>query len=157
MSIKLTKRVASDIMNRGVSAIRISPERIEDAQKAITREDVRGLIKSGVIYAVEPKHNKSMRSVLLREKRTKGRRRGIGRKRGTKNARSSMTHKKKIRGQRRVLLALKKDNSMDNAAFKVFYRLVRGGTFASKASLINHIKSKGIVISNEKMEQLKHI
>lgn len=87
MSVKLTRRVASELLKRGESAVKIKPDALKDAEKAITREDVRNLIKSGNIYATKAKHNISAYSKVLREKRKKGRRRGMGRRK--RNAQGS--------------------------------------------------------------------
>ena len=157
MSIKLTKRVAANILKRGVSSIRIKSDAIEDAGKAITREDVRALIKNGRVYALKEKENISMYSKVLKEKRAKGRRRGKGRKKGTRKARGMMTYQKKVRAQRRILSELKKEKAINNEMFKKFYALVKGGSFQTKMTLINHIKSKGVSITDEQMNKLKHI
>ena len=157
MSIKLTKRIAADMLERGLSSIKVKEKGLEDAKKAITREDVRKLIKEGNVYAVKEMPNTSMHSKVLKEKRSKGRRRGSGSKHGTRFARQSIEYKKKIRAQRRVLAALKSDKTINNELYKEFYRLVRGNIFASKATLLNHIKGKGVSISDERLEKLKHI
>jgi len=157
MSVKLTRRIAAELMERGETAVKIKPDSIPDAKKAITREDVRALIKNGSIYAVKSKHNISAYSKVLQEKRRKGRRRGRGRRKGTMKARGILEYKKKIRGQRRVLKALKDENVIDNIKFKRYYALVKGGNFVSKASLLNHIISDGISINEEKAKQLRHM
>ncbi len=157
MSVKLTKRTASSILKRGVSSIRIKPDAVEDAQKAITREDVRGLIKGGKVYALKEKENISAYSKVLKEKRSKGRRRGKGRKKGTRKARGIVTYQKRVRAQRRILAALKDEKVIDNVMFKKFYALVKGGSFQTKMTLISHIRSKGVGINDEQLEKLKHI
>lgn len=157
MSVKLTRRVASNLLHRGESAIRIKESAVAEAEKAITREDVRQLIKKGDVYALQAKSNISVYSKLLKIKRQQGRKRGPGSKKGTMKARGSVEYKKKVRAQRRVLLALKQDNTIDNKLFKGFYRLVRGNVFPSKASLLGHIKSKGVQIDDERFKQLKHM
>lgn len=158
MSIKLTKRIASELTERGVSAVRIKNDSIAEARKAITREDVRVLIKNGGIYTIKAKHNISAHSKVLREKRIKGRRRGMGRRKGTIAARGGLLlYKKKIRGQRRLLKALKSENMIDNIRFKRYYALVKGGNFASKGSLLSHIRNDGVSIEEEKAKQLRHM
>ncbi len=158
MSIKLTKRIASELTERGVSAVRIKNDSIAEARKAITREDVRVLIKNGGIYTIKAKHNISAYSKVLREKRIKGRRRGMGRRKGTIAARGGLLlYKKKIRGQRRLLKALKSENMIDNIRFKRYYALVKGGNFASKGSLLSHIRNDGVSIEEEKAKQLRHM
>lgn len=156
MSIKFTKRAAAGLLGRGESSIRIDHSSLQEAEKAITREDVRDLISKGKVYALPAKHNISVYSKVLQKKRLQGRRRGVGRKRGGRNARASLEYKEKVRAQRRVLHILKEEKLIDNTMFKGFYRLVRGGTFQSKASLLSHITSTGIKVSEEKLKQLKH-
>lgn len=157
MTIKLTKRIASLLLNRGVTSIRIKESAIAEAEKAITREDVRRLISSKSVYALDAKENLSLYSKLLQKKKAQGRKRGPGRKKGTTKARTTIEYKQRIRAQRRVIEKLKNEGAFDNEMFKTLYRLVKGGTFASKASLLGNIKSKGINISDEKMKELKHI
>ncbi|MGC8647676.1 MAG: 50S ribosomal protein L19e [Candidatus Micrarchaeia archaeon] len=157
MGIKTTKRMASELLGRGMSSIRIKPSAIEDARKALTKDDVRSMISKGNIYAIKPKHNLSIYSKVLNKKRSKGRRRGMGRRKGTLKARIGKRYPKKIRAQRRVLKALKEDKTIDNNTFKTLYRLVRGGNFASKLTLLNHIKAMGIEISDERFEKLRHM
>jgi large subunit ribosomal protein L19e len=157
MTVKLTKRIAGELMHRGVSKIRIMPDRIADAQKAITREDVRALIAAGSVYAIKKKHNLSVYSKILREKRNKGRRRGPGRRKGSAKTRMAIGYEKRVRGQRRVLHQLKEEGTITNDAFKRYYRLVKGGNFATKGSLISHIVAEGVKIEDEKIEKLKHM
>ena len=157
MSIKLSRRIAAELLDRGISKVRIKPDRIEDAKKAITREDVRTLISTGAVYALKPKHNMSLYSKALREKRNKGRARGPGRRKGSAKARRAVDYKKKIRGQRRVLATLKKEKMIDNIAFKRYYRLVKGGNFQTKASLLSHLTTEGVKIEPQRLEQLRHM
>ncbi|MCL4373424.1 MAG: 50S ribosomal protein L19e [Candidatus Marsarchaeota archaeon] len=157
MSLKTTKRIASELLNRGSSSVRIKPSAIEDAQKALTKDDVRSMISKGDIYAIKEKHNMSIYAKLLNAKRSKGRKRGRGRRKGTLKARSGDMHKKEVRALRRVLGTLKADNTIDGKTFKTLYRLVRGGNFASKASLLNHIRTMGIEINDERFEKLRHM
>ena len=48
MTIKFARRVAAEITKRGVNSIRIAPTKMEDVKKAMTRDDVRKLIKDGI-------------------------------------------------------------------------------------------------------------
>ncbi len=156
MSIKLTRRIASELMERGESAVRIKPEFTPDAKKALTREDVRQLIKDGKVYAINAKSNISAYAKVLKDKRNKGRRRGPGRRKGTERARGTVEYKKRIRGQRRILKSLKGESSIDNEMFKKYYALVKGGTFASKAALISRMRSDGLQMDEEKAKKLRH-
>ena len=79
MGLKLARRLAADMLGRGESSVRFKEGSLAEAQKAITREDVRRLITSGGIYAIPKKRNKSIHGLVLRMKRAGGRRRGRGR------------------------------------------------------------------------------
>ncbi|MDE1833512.1 MAG: 50S ribosomal protein L19e [Candidatus Micrarchaeota archaeon] len=157
MSIKLTRRIAAELLKRGESSVRIKDNAIQDAKKAITREDVRVLVKSGAVYATEAKHNLSLYSKELNDKRSQGRKRGPGRRKGSRKARGGVDYKKKIRAQRRLLAALKTEKAIDNETFKSLYRLVKGGNFQSKISLLGHIRSRGVSITDEQLNKLRHI
>lgn len=158
MSIVLTRRIAAELLNRGESAIRIKSGALADVKKAITRDDVRALISSGSVYALEEKKNLSRYSEILREKRNQGRKRGRGRRKGTAKARgATLRYEKKVRGQRRVLAALKKDSTITNMQYKKFYALVKGGNFVTKASLLGHIRAHGVTLTDERYNQLKHM
>ncbi|MGC8652158.1 MAG: 50S ribosomal protein L19e [Candidatus Micrarchaeia archaeon] len=157
MSLKTTKRMASELLTRGLSSVRVKPSAIGDAEKALTKDDVREMIKRGDIYTIKEKHNMSIYGKMLNKKRSKGRKRGRGRRKGTRKARAKDTYAKRARALRRVLITLKSDSTIDNKTFKTLYRLARGGNFASKASLLNHIRTMGIEISDEKFEKLRHM
>lgn len=157
MSIKLTRRIAARLLKRGENAVRINESAHPDATKAITAEDVRGLIEKGSVYAVKKKRNLSIHGKELKIKRHKGRSRGPGRKKGTYKARIGRTYPKRIRAQRRIIKELKADGTINNEQFKKFYSLVKGGTFSNKAQLINHIMSKGVNIDSERYNKLKHV
>ncbi|MCL4383244.1 MAG: 50S ribosomal protein L19e [Candidatus Marsarchaeota archaeon] len=155
--MKLVKRIAKKITKKGINKIKFKPIAIEDIKKALTREDVKKLIKDGNIIIKKDKHNLSFHSKVLKYKRKQGRSRGPGRRKGTKNARGVISYMKKIRAQRRILKKLKNEKMINNELFKSFNKLVKGNIFATKISLLNHIKSNGVNLSDEKINELKHI
>ncbi|MEM3781567.1 MAG: 50S ribosomal protein L19e [Candidatus Micrarchaeaceae archaeon] len=155
MTIKFAKRAAAEILGRGESAIRIKTSSLPDASKALTRDDVRNLIKQGSIYAVPKKHNKSMHGKLLKIKREKGRRRGPGRRSGTAKARTGMTWERKIRAQRKLLQQLRQINKIDSKTFRHFYLLAKGNSFPDKRSLLLHLSDEGIKVSDDELKQIE--
>ncbi len=157
MSVKLTRRIASELLGRGATKIRFKPEAVPDAEKALTRDDVRAMIKSGSVFALPMKHNISAYGAELAKKRTQGRKRGQGKRRGTLKARGQLDYKKKIRAQRRVIASLKADKTIDNLMFKKLYLLVKGGTFPNKVTLLNRIRSEGVALDEEKFAKLRHM
>jgi large subunit ribosomal protein L19e len=154
MSIKFARRVAAQMLNRGESAIRINKEALEEVSKAITREDIKRLIKNGNIVALKPKHNLSMRSKELRVKRSEGRRRGMGRRKGTEKVRRPISWEKKVRSQRMLLKELKLAKKLDNKTFNKFYMLIKGNAYVSKASLLLHLKEEGVKVDDEEIKRI---
>jgi large subunit ribosomal protein L19e len=148
MSVKFTKRVAAELMGRGVNAIRMNPNNMEDINKAITRDDVRKLIKDGAVIALKPKHELYPR--VVEEKR----KRGKGKRKGSANARKGRTWEKKVRSQRLVLRRLKDIKKIDNVVFKRYYLLIKGNAFPDKRSLLLHLSDDGIKMSDEELKQL---
>ncbi|MGC8479242.1 MAG: 50S ribosomal protein L19e [Candidatus Micrarchaeia archaeon] len=155
MTIKFAKRVASEILKRGGSSIRINPSSIDDAKKAMTREDVRALVKTGGIYAIKQKENKSINSKLLKIRRSKGRGRGQGKRKGTLKARNGEKWLKKVRSQRFLLLQLKNMGKLDNALYNKYYMLIKGNSFSDKGSLLLHLRERGINITEEESKVIK--
>lgn len=148
MSVKLAKRIASEELGRGEAAIRIRPESLEDIRKAITRDDIRRLIKEGAITAVKPK------SELHKKAKREKRRRGAGKRKGTLNARRGRTWEKKVRSQRVLLRRLKEIGKVDRRVFRKYYLLVKGNAFPDKRSLLLHLSDDGIKVGEEEMKQV---
>lgn len=154
MTLQFTKRIAAELVGRGINAVRIKPTAMEDAKKAITRDDVRKLIADGNIFTVKAKHNISANAKELKRKRQEGRKRGTGRRRGTRKARKGMSWEKKIRSQRTFLKELRAMGKINSKDFKRFYMMAKGNIFANKASMLLHIRDEGISISDEELAKI---
>ncbi|MET1159415.1 MAG: 50S ribosomal protein L19e [Thermoprotei archaeon] len=145
--LTLQKRLAAEILGVGVSRIWIDPTRIDEVADAITREDVRRLIKEGVI-GVKPVHGNSRARWRLRhEQRKKGRKRGYGKRKGVKTARMDPKEvwMNKIRKMRRYLRYLRDHGMIDRKTYRRLYMLAKGGMFKSLADLRNHMIEQGIL------------
>ena len=80
--LRSQKMMAMRIMKCGITRVWIDPERISDVEEAITAEDIRGLIKDGVISAKQKKGNSNFRLKKITAQKKKGRRRGRGSRKG---------------------------------------------------------------------------
>jgi len=148
MSIKFTKRVASEILGRGIGALKINPNSMEDIKKAITRDDVRKLIKEGSIIAIKTK------SEMYPKPKKEKRKKGIGKRKGKANARRGRTWERKIRSQRLLLEKLKEMKKLDNATYRRYYLLAKGGAFPDKRSLLLHLGDDGINVTEEELKRI---
>lgn len=145
--LSLQKRLAAEILGVGESRIWIDPERIDEVADAITKNEIRGLIKSGVIR-VKPVHKNSRERWRKRHKQErKGRRRGHGKRKGRKTARKDRKEDwmNRIRKIRRYLRYLRDHGIIDRRTYRRLYMLAKGGTFHSLASLKHYMKEKGIL------------
>lgn len=155
MGVRFAKRAAGEMLGRGESSVRIKPDAVNDAAKALTKDDIRKLIEKGSIYAVKEKHNRSRKRAMLKQARKEGRRRGIGRRRGTDKARSGTgVWEKKARSQRRLLKELKLMKKIDTKTFNDFYRRIKGNEYATKAAMLLHLREQGVGITDDEVKAI---
>jgi large subunit ribosomal protein L19e len=149
MGITLVKRVAASILKCGTSRVWIDPNNIEKAKKAITRKDVKNLIKLGIIKKLPEKEQKGNKKKL--EQKKKGRRKGKGSRKGAKGARQGkkMLWIKTVRAQRKLLKNFKEKGLIEKNVYRKLYRLVKGGMFRSRKHLLTYMKEKGLIKGEE--------
>ncbi|MEM5811055.1 MAG: 50S ribosomal protein L19e, partial [Candidatus Aenigmatarchaeota archaeon] len=103
------KKLAAKVLKTGISKVWLNPEKMKDIEKAITKWDIRKLIKKGEIKALPEK-------IKVRGK-VKKRRRGPGSRKGKKY--SIISRKRRwisiVRPQRKMLRELKATGQLDNA------------------------------------------
>ncbi|MEB3756515.1 MAG: 50S ribosomal protein L19e [Desulfurococcales archaeon] len=149
MNYRLQKRLAAEVLGVGESRVWINPdpEVSDDIADAITREDIRGLIRQGLI-SVKPKKGNSHSGWLeRREKRRKGHRRGYGKRKGVKSARLDPKEDwiNRIRKMRRYLRYLRDKEVIDRRTYRRLYRLAKGGMFSNISSLRRYMRDHGIL------------
>ncbi len=147
MDLSIQKRLAAEVLGVGESRIWIDPARIEDVEGAVTKEEIRKLIKEGVIRVKPVKGNSRARWRERHEKRKKGRRRGPGKRKGAKTARLSKKEAwmNTIRKIRRYLRYLRDHGVIDRRTYRRLYMLAKGGTFRSLSSLKTYMKEQGLL------------
>ncbi len=152
MSIASVKRMASDILKAGVSRIKYDPTKLADIEKAVTKDDVRALIKQ---KAVKVKQKKGVSRALGRahdEERRKGRAHKFSRRKGTHSARAGgkKVWLNRIRAQRRLIKNLKmKGMFISNAAYRETYLKIKGGAFPDKARVLMFLNEKKYIKAKE--------
>ena len=129
------RRIAARILKCGESRIWMDPSSAARIKRAITRNDVRGLISDGLI-----KKQKAKKNV-----RRASRRQDVGSRKGASGARTGKKKKwlKAVRPQRKLLIELKP--KLKPLAYRKLYRLVKGGSFRSKAHLQIYLKEKNML------------
>ena len=147
MSLKAQKRIAAEILKCGENRIYFDPFLIEEIKMAITRDDIRNLIKEGIIQKKYKKGISKYRKNLHHERKKKGRARGLGKRKGTKHARTPKKESwmKRIRPQRRELKKLRDRKLITTAIYRKLYKNAKGGMFDSVAQMNRYIKEKELI------------
>ncbi len=146
MNLRSQRRMAAEVLGVGEGRVWIDPERLEDVEAAITREDIRRLIHEGAIRKLKEKGVSRARARILHEKRKKGRRRGQGSRSGSRKARAKL--KKvwvmKIRALRRRLRELKEKRVITTRVYRQLYLKAKSGVFRSISDLHRYIEVHGL-------------
>ena len=129
------RRVAAEILKCGESRIWMDPTAGEKIARAITRNDVRGLIADGLIKKMKAKEN-------ARKEQGKQDR---GSRKGAAGARTGLKEKwlKMVRPQRRLLAEVKP--KLKPLAYRKVYKLVKGGVFRSRSHLQTYLREKKLI------------
>jgi len=147
VNLNAQKRMAAEILKCGENRVYFDPYLIDEIKMAITREDVRNLIKEGIIQKRYKKGISNFRKKLRHERKKRGRSRGLGKRKGTKHARTPKKRAwiKRIRPIRRELKKLRDRKMIAASIYRKLYKNAKGGMFTSIAQLNRHIKEKELL------------
>jgi len=143
LNLRSQRRLASEIFGSGRGRVRIDPDRLEDVDMAITREEIRRLIHEGAIQLVQKKGVSRGRSRAVRMQRRKGRRKGAGTRRGRAGARSpkKMLWVRRVRALRRRLRELRDRKELPVHTYRRLYLMVKGGAFRSVSHIEHYLEA----------------
>jgi len=138
MKSTIQKKLAAKITKRSSKKVKLDVARLEEIKEAITRNDVRGLIKNKAITLSTAKGVSRSRAKKHHAQKLKGRRKGAGSRKGKFGARdeSKRIWINKVRLQRKFLKDLKDREKITQEIYKDLYRKSKGGFFRSE----RHIK-----------------
>ena len=137
------RRLAARILKIGQNRVWINPERMDDVEGAITREEVRKLIHEKIIVSLPEVGVSRSRAKVIRAKKLKGRRSGPGSLKGAGHLK--VTKKEawmiRIRSLRRKLRDLKARKIITETTYTQYYRMAGSGRFESIADLERNLKA----------------
>lgn len=140
------RRLAAKIMKIGENRVWIDPERIDDVDVAITREEIRKLIHEKIITPLPIKGVSRSRAKTVIGKKRKGRRKGSGSKTGSPKAK--ITKKEawmtRIRALRKRLRELKSRRIITESTYRKIYSVAGSGKFESIAELDRYLKTNDL-------------
>ena len=137
------RRLAAQILKVGQNRVWINPERMDDVEGAITREEIKKLIHEKVITSSPEKGVSRARAKTIQEKKRKGRRKGPGSSTGSGHAKISRKEvwMSKIRSLRKRLRELKASRVITEKTYSQYYRMAGSGRFESVADLERYLKA----------------
>ncbi|MFH1056038.1 MAG: 50S ribosomal protein L19e [Candidatus Altiarchaeota archaeon] len=141
MTFEGPRRLAGAIMKVGRTRVKFDPARLEEVSEALTKDDIRSLIKSGAIKK-DPKRGISRGRARARKKqKLKGRSKGMGRRGGTAKARTPEKKKwmNKIRAIREELRMMREKKEITPTEYRKFYLQAKGNLFQSRRHLREQI------------------
>jgi large subunit ribosomal protein L19e len=146
LSLRSQRRLAAELLKVGEGRVWIDPERTDDVEAAITREEIRRLIHDGAIRRSPKRGVSHGRARVLHEKKKRGLRRGPGRKSGSARAKVSKKEAwmRRIRALRKRLRELKASRVITESVYRRLYDMAGSGVFESKADLERYIETRGL-------------
>lgn len=143
MSMSMIRRTAARLLKCGKSRVVIADEK--KAASALTADDVRGLIKQGVVRKTPSFSPGRAKAQARQARKRKGRGRGPGSKRGSQYA--VVTRKERwmsrVRKQRALLSHLK--TVLPDGVYHKVYRMIKGNAFRDAAHLHHYLQTQGFV------------
>jgi len=147
MKLKVQKRIAADVLGCSPKKVYLDPSRAEDIKEAITKKDIRGLIKDGAIVRQKPQEQSRSRARKIHIQKHKGKRKGPGSRKGGEY--SIVTRKERwmsrIRAQRNFLSELREGKKIKDDLYHDLYRKSKGGFFRSKRHIRIYLEERGLI------------
>ncbi len=141
------RRMAAEILKCGINRVWMDQDRLDEIAKAVTKADIRILVKGKAIKTRAIKGVSSGRKNYAAKQKEKGRRRGHGTRKGGKQARHPKKEHwiKTIRPIREKLRILRNEKKISSSVYRKYYTRAKGGEFKSKHHLETHLLSDGVL------------
>ena len=142
--LKLQKRLAASVLKCGKRRVWMDPSEINEIALANSRQNVRKLIKDGLIVRKHQLMHSRARVHVRHDAKARGNHTGYGKRRGTMNARipEKLLWVRRIRVLRRLLRKYREAGKIDKHMYAHFYALAKGNRYKTKRVLIEQIHKK---------------
>lgn len=147
MKLNVQKRLAGEVLNCSPKRCWFDEEHLEDIKGAITKADIASLVNDGVIVKIQKKGISRFRARKIAMQKKKGKRKGVGSRKGRKTARTPRkeTWINRVRLQREFLQYLKTKGLINPKVFRDLYMKSKGGFFRSKRHIQLYLEEKRLV------------
>ncbi len=149
MTLKTQRNVAARLLKCGKSRVWFDPEKIRDIEEAITAQDVRRLVKDGLIQALPKQGLSNARKKKIALQKSKGRRRGPGSRKGHHAGERKKHWMRTIRAIRSQLKQLRNEEKIEKNIYRKLYMKSKSGFFRSRAHLMTYIERNNMLKTKE--------
>jgi large subunit ribosomal protein L19e len=142
MNLSGQRRLAAAVMKVGQTRVKFNTEKLEDVSEALTKDDIRGLVKAGAIEKRPVTGISRGRARARKLQKLKGRHKGAGVRKGRAKARTPKKLKwmGKIRAIRDELKKMREGKEITPTEYRVLYVQAKGNLFQSRRHLREQIE-----------------